>query len=330
MKKIFLFMAALWMAAAGMVKAEDEMYAVMEPGNIMRLYYDGQMATRGGKTQWWWDYDETVLKAVKKVVFDESFKKAKPESTDGWFYEFQNMEAIENLDYLNTENVKWMGAMFYGCQKLKSLNLSNFNTKNVQEMSLMFWACQSLQSLDLSSFNTEKVREIKCMFTGCSALSDLDISSFKTPNAINMSDMFRACTALKELDLRHFDMNKVEYVGSMFEDCTNLEKIFYEGDWNEIGTISASNNLFKNCLKLKGGDGTKYETECASLGDTDHLKYALTDGLDGKKGFFSKKTTTGMESVQTSDVRSQKILRNGQFLILRDGKMYNVQGAEVK
>ena len=329
MKKIFLFMAALWMAAAGTVKAEDEMYAVLEQGTIMRLYYDGQMTSRGGKTQWWWDYDETALKAVKKVILDESFKKAKPTSTDGWFYGFQNMDTIENLEYLNTEDVEWMGAMFYGCQKLKSLNLSNFNTKNVQEMSLMFWACQSLQSLDLSSFNTEKVREIKCMFTGCSALSDLDISSFKTPNAINMSEMFRGCTALKELDLRHFDMNKVEYVSRMFEDCKNLEKILYEGDWNKSGTITNSNDLFKNCLKLKGGDGTKYETECASLGYTD-LKYALTDGLDGKKGFFSKKTTTGMESVQTSDVRSQKILRDGQLLILRDGKMYNAQGAEVK
>ena len=39
---------------------------------------------------------------------------------------------------------------------------------------------------------------------------------------------------------------------------------------------------------------------------------------------------TGMESVQTSDVRSQKILRDGQLYLMYKGTMYNVQGAKVK
>jgi hypothetical protein len=39
---------------------------------------------------------------------------------------------------------------------------------------------------------------------------------------------------------------------------------------------------------------------------------------------------TGIESVQSSAVRSQKVLRNGQLLILRDGKTFNATGAEVR
>jgi hypothetical protein len=39
---------------------------------------------------------------------------------------------------------------------------------------------------------------------------------------------------------------------------------------------------------------------------------------------------TGVENVQTNQVQATKILRNGMLLIVRDGKLYNMQGAEVK
>ncbi len=39
---------------------------------------------------------------------------------------------------------------------------------------------------------------------------------------------------------------------------------------------------------------------------------------------------TGIESVQPSAVRSQKIIRDGQLYIIRDGKTYNAQGARVQ
>lgn len=42
------------------------------------------------------------------------------------------------------------------------------------------------------------------------------------------------------------------------------------------------------------------------------------------------KSATGIESVQTSAISSQKILRNGQVLILRDGKTYNTFGQLIK
>ena len=39
---------------------------------------------------------------------------------------------------------------------------------------------------------------------------------------------------------------------------------------------------------------------------------------------------TGVENVQTNQVQGTKILRDGQLLIERDGKLYNATGAEVK
>ena len=41
-------------------------------------------------------------------------------------------------------------------------------------------------------------------------------------------------------------------------------------------------------------------------------------------------TATGIESIQTSVISSQKILRNGQLFILRDGKTYNAQGIQIR
>ena len=38
----------------------------------------------------------------------------------------------------------------------------------------------------------------------------------------------------------------------------------------------------------------------------------------------------GIESVQTSEVRSQKFIRNGQLFIEKNGKVFTAQGAEVK
>ena len=43
----------------------------------------------------------------------------------------------------------------------------------------------------------------------------------------------------------------------------------------------------------------------------------------------SPAVVTGVESIQHSEVRSQKVLRNGQLIIIRGNKMYNAQGIEL-
>lgn len=46
--------------------------------------------------------------------------------------------------------------------------------------------------------------------------------------------------------------------------------------------------------------------------------------------FTTKNTPTGIESLQNSEVSNKKVIRNGQLYILRDGEIYNTQGARVK
>ena len=45
---------------------------------------------------------------------------------------------------------------------------------------------------------------------------------------------------------------------------------------------------------------------------------------------ITKTGSTAIESIQKSDIRSQKVIRNGMLFIERNGKLYNAQGAEVR
>ena len=61
-----------------------------------------------------------------------------------------------------------MGAMFYGCFSLTSLDLSNFNTSKVTYMREMFSYCSDLKTI----LNTKRWRceESQDMFKGCTQL----------------------------------------------------------------------------------------------------------------------------------------------------------------
>ena len=94
------------------------------------------------------------------------------------------------LPNLNTQNVRDMHRMFYGCISLKHLDLSSFNTENVTEMGLMFFKSNSLINLDLYNFNAKNVTNMCYMLSGCTSLISLDLSNFDTRNIDEMSSLF--------------------------------------------------------------------------------------------------------------------------------------------
>lgn len=91
-----------------------------------------------------------------------------------------------------------MYMMFYGCESLKTLDLSSFDTSKVTDMSSMFEDCYKLASLNLNSFNTQKVGDMKYMFSNCKKLKKLDLKSFDVTKVKDMSDMFKdTCSSNK-------------------------------------------------------------------------------------------------------------------------------------
>ena len=212
----------------------------------------------------WWSKKSDV----SSVVFEESFKFARPTNCYGWFSLFRSLTTITGLDNLYTSKVTNMSSMFSDCSELTALDLSNFTTTAVTDMSTMFSGCSKLTSLDLSSFTTpavtninsmfngcsaletitfgekfttEKVKYMSFVFSGCSALTKLDLSSFTTPAETSMNSMFSNCTALTDLDIRNFEISSA--ISDGIVKCNNLMKLNMSNATGDV-TLLADNEAF--------------------------------------------------------------------------------------
>lgn len=266
----------------------------------LTLYYDT-------KIDYWLDrlivdnqslwLDGSERKKIKTVVFDESFKHARPKSCDQWFYFFGGLTKIEHLDYLNTSEVENMGSMFSNCTSLETLDLSSFNTEkvtnmfemfvgstnlrtinlpkgfigsNVTDLNGMFRGCASLTELDLSGSNAEKVKDMCKMFYGCVALSNLNLSGFKTGSVTDMRYLFSSCQSLESLDLSGFNTENVTSMESMFSQCSSLRSL----DLSSFNTskVIGMNLMFYMCTNLESIDLSSFDTE--NLQQMDHMFYS--------------------------------------------------------
>ena len=150
-----------------------------------------------------------------------------------------------------TSTIYWFFALF----NLQSITgLEYLNTSEVTDMAWMFFYCTNLTSLDLSHFNTSKVNSMYNMLGYCQSLTSLDLSSFNTSQVISMS--------------------------SMFDHCANLQTIYVGDGWN-TAAVTISQDMFKDCTSLVGGQGTTYNAS--------HIDkaYAHIDGGPSNPGYFT-------------------------------------------
>ena len=160
--------------------------------------------------------------------------------------------------------------LFYGCNTLKSLNLSQFKSNYIKDMADMFNGCSKLVSLDLSNFRTKEVISMKGLFKKCTSLKILDISSFDTSNVTDMSEMFSECKSLTFLNLRNFETNKEKTMYRMFYKCTSL--------------------YFVNLSKFKSdniNNTSEMFSECTSLNSIDLSIFEINDNINTEKMFFN-------------------------------------------
>ena len=245
--------------------------AVSDEGATVTFYYDNQYDTRPGYIPQWCvdDFrggaflcDEQTLALITKAVMDKSVIDAMPKFTYGWFANMKNLKTIEHLDYLNTEDVRYMDYMFDGCASLSALDLSSFNTDKVCWMEGMFEGCNSLTALDVSSFNTENVQNMAAMFAGCENLTTLDIDHFDTRKVFGMRHMFSGCKKLSTLYLfpyydNKFITSKVTDMDSIFAGCESLTTL----DMTKFstGNVVRISNMFRGCSSLKTLDLTGFD-----------------------------------------------------------------------
>ena len=138
--------------------------------------------------------------AVTLISFDASFAAARPKSTAYWFYNMKNLTS-NYIDFtnLNTSSTKSMKCMFYGCQRIKNLDLSGWNVSKVTNMSNMFSGCSNLNKIKLIGWEVTSLQYANSMFYDCEKLTYIycdgnwDTSKLTSNNSLNM---FSKCTSL--------------------------------------------------------------------------------------------------------------------------------------
>ena len=146
-----------------------------------------------------------------------------------------------------------------------------------------FHNCDKLKEIKgISNLNLDNVTDMRRMFYGCSSLMSLDLSGFKTDNVTDMSSMFYRCYSLTTI-----------YVGQ---------------DWS-TDKVEFSEDMFYQCNKLMGGEGTKYNYLY-----NDHA-YARIDGGVEFPGYFTDISKADIHVVNTDGV-SEK------------GSIYDVTGVK--
>ena len=255
-------------------------FAVFDPSNgVLTFKYeaskpDGAYSLNEGRAVPMWVTKHDV--AIQKVIFDDSFAKARPVTCMCWFFGCTNLKNIEGINNLNTTEVTDMGAMFRNCSSLTDLDVSGFDTRKVTTMGTMFSGCSKLSTLDVSGFDTKNVTDMYCMFNKCSGLTTLNVSGFDTKNVTNMREMFSGCSKLATIYVSDkFVTTNVTEGKSMFNMCKALEgAVSYNGQQNDMAMANYHNGYFKTYYKI----GNEIFPLCGETLSVDNL--ALTDSKD--------------------------------------------------
>lgn len=159
------------------------------------------------------------------------------------FAGYDNLESIRFDNCFFTGDTQTMAGMFYGCDKLKTLDVGGFDTHRVTDMSDMFYGCGSLAALDLSGQNAPA----RFGFNNHNALVGLEGSGFDTGSVVDMRHMFAGCGALGQIvvgdSFAILGMDKGGLDG-MFERCPAVIRLNgkdLDADaWREQAAITAT------------------------------------------------------------------------------------------
>lgn len=146
----------------------------------LTYYYDENFGTHTSAIEE--EYDptknrfESYWQNVQSAEIDASMKDAPLTSMKYLFYggsvALENLEYINDMVNLNTDDLTDTYGMFYGCASLKSVYLYGFNMKRVTDARNMFSGCTALKTItcneDWSQYT--KMTQSDNMFAGCTSL----------------------------------------------------------------------------------------------------------------------------------------------------------------
>ena len=241
---------------------------------------------------------------------------------------------------------------FNGCDKLKSISMSQ-NLTAIGEG--LFTYCSSLTSLDIPSSVTNINSNA---FVGCSALKSFEIAenhpyySFEEGVLFNKTKTKLVAYLMTNTQKEYSIPTTIKHIGEgAFYGNKSLTTVTIPNSVDSIG-----NYAFHSCSSLKTiynyshapqtiyftgftiGFGSSYGV-FVGVDKASCVLYVHAAGVELYKSaeVWSEFTdirpiaeTEAIDQIQGAKEQAKKILRNGQVLILRNGKTYTMQGQEVK
>ena len=129
------------------------------------------------------------------------------------------------------------------------------------------------------------------------------------------------------IDLTDFTGESLYQTSEMFAGCTNLTTIVCKNDWAADKTFEYNElehlygNMFTNCTKLTGDNGTRYDE------NHNNLLYAHPD-VAGNPGYFSADLVTGIKEVQGVQGVQENIYNLSGQCLSNPAKGINIVGGK--
>ena len=263
------------------------------------------------------------------AIFAKGEEGGKLGETLYWSYEGDKKQITITgtgaMEHIDTEEGYFSGGYLSPTEKLVIEEGATNIERNV------FKSLRHLQSANLAG-SIERIEE--SAFEDCRSLTSV---TFSTPSALDyIGDWaFYNCHELASLTIPE----GVTAIGkAAFYGCSYMQNLALPASVRSI-----SDNAFALCSRLQKikvaavvppviADKTFFEVslETPVYVPLSSVQAYKADQYWGRMNIIGVETDAGLVESSAMHGGPQKILHNGQLLILRDGKTYNVQGQEVK
>ena len=243
---------------------------------------------------------------------------------DDYSNPFNNIRS-QITSFIIGDNVQYIPAyLCQGMSKLTSITIPNSVT------TIGGWAFQSCSGLTSVTIGNSVTSIGDDAFKGCSSLISVSIGKSVT---IIREGAFKSCSSLTSITIP----NSVTNIKSgAFADCERLEEVSLGYGMEYIG-----GEAFAGCERLR--DIYCYATNPPTIKESSFANYNANlyvpceskenyeyDPSWGKFKYIECiNTESAVDEIPTAPTNMQKIFRDNQLLIIRDGKSYNVIGQEM-
>ena len=202
---------------------------------------------------------------------------------------------------------------FSDCSKLTSITIPN----SVTRIGYSFYGCKSLTSINVDSNNPNYSSVDGVLFnkekTTLVAYPGGKQGAYTIPNSVTSIGYtaFHGCSSLTSVTIP----NSVTSIGeSAFYGCDKLVDVY----------------CYATTPPVTKGENTFSYYNAFLYVPCESKKAYMVDAVWGNFKYIECISSEGIEDVQSDEVQSAKVVKDGQVLILRNGKTYTMQGQEVK